>query len=293
MEEYYDDIDGPNQDIYDPITGSLIAKKTVRKKAKNRTYLDLRSKDGLKSVVNYPEPDPQPVYRDTASSVQNQSNAMLRGRQYINQAPLLSGGGTNDNIPVNLQNYMQQQQEPVNHDAYYSVPSGASNDDIYQQIKQILFSMTNSNHLSNVGIVGAREPATNDMGQKVDMLIGGQRPDSTELLTAGVDLNLPASSDQRYTLLNDTMKRIFNGFTDISGVLPQDVSTTTGLSPFTENGLTADVIPSGTQMVKTWKTGRTHSFGKQRYKPIPLVFIKVHILARVTTEWIQLSQHIS
>ena len=165
------------------------------------------------------------------------------------------------------------QTQPQGEDAYFKLHEPASADSIYQQIKQILFSLTNSNHLSNVGIVGARQPTTNSLGQKVDLLVGGQRPDSTELLTAGVDLNMP-EGDTRYQNLNNVMKDIFNGFADISGIQPQDVATTTGTSPFTEAGLNASEIPSGYHMVKAWESGHTRSFNKQRYKPVHLVFIK-------------------
>ena len=271
----YDSIDGPNQDIVDPITGKLIARKVIKKKAaQNRTYLalsDIRAKDGLKGVRNLSVQPQQPPVVEPGPT---HTNAFLRGRQ-VNYAPLPSGGGAQD-VPSNLQNYLHPQQnlqQQPNADGYYNIEGGASNDDIYQQIKQILFSMTNSNHLSNVGIVGAKQPATNSLGQKVDMLVGGQRPDSTELLTAGVDLNMP-EGDSRYEMLNNTMKSIFNGFTDISGLQPEEVATSSGMSPFTEAGLNANIIPSGTQMVKTWQSGRAHSFGKQRYKAIPLVYIK-------------------
>ena len=268
--EYEDYIDGPNQDIIDPITGNLIAKKVVRKKAtQHRTYLalsDLRKNDGLKGVNNVQLQPP------SVPSVQPQNNALLRGR--VGFAPLPSGGGATD-VPSNLQSYLHPQppQQQGNADGYYNIQGGGSTDDIYQQIKQILFSMTNSNHLSNVGIVGAKQPATNNLGQKVDMLVGGQRPDSNELLTAGVDLNIP-EGESRYETLNNVMKRIFDGFTDISGIQPEEVATTSGMSPFTEAGLNANIIPSGNQMVKTWQSGRAHSLGKQRYKPVHLVYIK-------------------
>ena len=274
-----DDIDGPNEDIYDPLTDKLIAKKQSRKrKIKDRQYLalaDLRSNDGIKRVSHYsnrstqPGRNPQPVQQ----TAQNGNNALLRGR--VNLAPLPSGGGQSD-VPSNLQSYIHPSQQLApqrSEDGYYRI-NGTNEDDIFQQIKQILFSITNSNHLSNVGIVGARHPATNDLGQKVDVLVGGQRPDSNELLTAGVDLNID-DGESRYQLLNDTMKRIFNGFTDISGLQPDEVeSSSEGYSPFTEQGLSANVVPSGQQMINAWQNKKTRTVGKQRYKPISLVYVK-------------------
>ena len=165
MEYEEDDIDGPNQDIIDPITGRLIAKKIARKRnSQQRQYLalsDIRKNDGLKRVTHFPISAP-PV--QSVSLPQNNANPLLRGR--VSYAPLPSGGGSS-NVPANLQNYlhpMQPQQEQPQ-EGYYNV-NAANEDDIYQQIKQILFSMTNSNHLSNVGIVGARHPASNELGQK-------------------------------------------------------------------------------------------------------------------------------
>ena len=270
-EEDYDDIDGP-QDVYDPITGKLIAKKQTRKrKIKDRQYLalaDLRANDGIKRVSTYSNRLPQTV--QTVAT--NANNALMRGR--INLAPLPSGGGQSD-VPSNLTNYIHPTQEnaPRSQDGYYNI-NASNEDDIYQQIKQILFSMTNSNHLSNVGVVGARHPASNELGQKVDLLVGGQRPDSNELLTAGVDLNID-DGENRYQMLNDVMKRIFNGFTDISGLQPDEVtSSSEGYSPFTEQGLSANVVPSGQQMINAWQSRKSRTVGKQRYKPISLVYVK-------------------
>ena len=268
MEEE-DDIDGP-QDVFDPITGKLISRKNSRKRNnQQRQYLalsDLRANDGIKRITTY-STSKQPV-----QSVHSSNNPLLRGR--VNLAPLPSGGGQSD-VPSNLSTYLHQTQEPpIQHsqDGYYNI-NAANENDIYQQIKQILFSMTNSNHLSNVGIVGARHPATNDMGQKVDMLVGGQRPDSNEVLTAGVDLNIN-DGESRYETLNNVMKQIFSGFTDISGLQPDEVAISDGMSPFTEQGLSANVVPSGQQMINSWKAGKSRTLGKQRYKPISLVYIK-------------------
>ena len=262
-----EDIDGP-KDVYDPITGELIAKKTTRKrKGNDRQYLalaDLRRGDGIKRVATYSNRVPQP-------QPQSNGNPMLRGRTTL--APLPGGGGSSD-LPSNLTNYVHPQENMTQNEGYYNINDN-SQDDIYQQIKQILFSMTNSNHLSNVGIVGARHPATNDMGQKVDLLVGGQRPDSNELLTAGVDLHID-DGESRYQILNDTMKKIFSGFTDISGIQPEEITSASneGLSPFTDQGLTANVVPSGQNMIHAWTKGRSKTVGKQRYKPISLVYIK-------------------
>ena len=266
MLEEYDDIDGP-QDVYDPITGKLIARKTTRKrKVNDRQYLalsDLRRNDGIKRVYTSSGPNP---------SQQVNSNGLMRGR--LNLGPLPSGGGQSD-IPSNLTSYVHPTQElqmpQNNHEEYYNITSDS---DIYQQIKQILFSLTNSNHLSNVGVVGARHPATNEMGQKVDLLVGGQRSDSKEVITAGVDLNIEDGED-RYQLLNDVMKKIFNGFTDISGLLPDQVaSSNQEYSPFTEEGIEANVVPSGQKMINAWQSRKTMTSGKQRYKPVSLVFVK-------------------
>ena len=93
MEDF---IDGPKQDIVDPITGKLIARKAVKRKAPNRTYLalsDLRSRDGLK-VVRY-----QPTTVVQPSTTQMPQNGLMRGR--VSYSPLPSGGGASD-IPTNL-----------------------------------------------------------------------------------------------------------------------------------------------------------------------------------------------
>ena len=248
--------------ITDPVTGNFLYTIEPRKRDDSRrNYLAMQSLNSAPRLMSV----------QTHTPIQQTSVQQTTQHVHYGNVPSqpLPGNTYNPNVPSNLSNYTAQ---PYSED--HSSLQGQDSD-IGNAILNLMYQLSNSTHLAAAAMVFTRDTAKTAAGENVDAILAVQRPDSGEMLTSRLDLNIDAN--RRYEEMDACMKRIQETLTPISGVSPTTVSMDENgtMSPYTQEGLSKVYAPvDGYKMLQgvlnKTPTGSVSSSGR-RYRIIPYV----------------------
>lgn len=97
----------------------------------------------------------------------------------------LPGNPYNPNVPSNLSNYTSSNQMSNDHQSLQGQDAN-----IGQAVLNLMYQLTNSSHLATAAMIFTRGTARTAARENVDAIMAVQRPDTGEMITSGLDLNI-------------------------------------------------------------------------------------------------------